>query len=41
VIAKLGRFADAGADRVYLQILDLHDVEHLQLVAEAVAPALT
>ena len=41
VVAKLRRFADAGAHRVYLQILDLHDLEHLQLVAEAVAPALT
>jgi F420-dependent oxidoreductase-like protein len=41
VVSKLGRFADAGAHRVYLQILDLHDLEHLQLVAEAVAPALT
>jgi F420-dependent oxidoreductase-like protein len=41
VVAKLRRFADAGADRVYLQILDLHDLEHLQLVAEAVAPAVT
>jgi alkanesulfonate monooxygenase SsuD/methylene tetrahydromethanopterin reductase-like flavin-dependent oxidoreductase (luciferase family) len=40
VVAKLGRFADAGADRAYVQILDLHDLEHLQLIAEAVAPAL-
>jgi alkanesulfonate monooxygenase SsuD/methylene tetrahydromethanopterin reductase-like flavin-dependent oxidoreductase (luciferase family) len=39
VVAKLQRFADAGAQRVYLQVLDLHDLEHLQLVAEAVAPA--
>jgi F420-dependent oxidoreductase-like protein len=41
VIAKLKRFADAGAQRVYLQVLDLHDLEHLQLVAETVAPAVT
>jgi F420-dependent oxidoreductase-like protein len=41
VIAKLNRFADAGAQRVYLQVLDLHDLEHLQLVAETVAPAVT
>jgi F420-dependent oxidoreductase-like protein len=40
VVAKLGRFADAGAHRAYIQILDLHDLEHLQLIAEAVAPAL-
>jgi F420-dependent oxidoreductase-like protein len=40
VAAKLQRFADAGAHRAYLQVLDLRDLEHLQLVAEAVAPAL-
>jgi F420-dependent oxidoreductase-like protein len=39
VVAKLRRFADAGAHRAYLQVLDLHDLDHLQLVAEAVAPA--
>jgi F420-dependent oxidoreductase-like protein len=41
VIDKLKRFADAGAQRVYLQVLDLHDLEHLQLVADTVAPAVT
>jgi F420-dependent oxidoreductase-like protein len=41
VVAKLQGFAAAGADRAYLQVLDLHDLEHLQLVAEAVAPALS
>ena len=40
VVAKLRRFVDGGAHRAYLQVLDLHDLEHLQLVAEAVAPAL-
>ena len=28
-----------GPTRVYLQVLDLHDLEHLQLIAEAVAPS--
>jgi F420-dependent oxidoreductase-like protein len=41
VTAKLRRFADAGAHRAYLQVLDLHDLEHLQLIADAVAPAVT
>jgi F420-dependent oxidoreductase-like protein len=32
---KLAAFNAAGAERVYLQVLDLGDLEHLQLVAEA------
>jgi F420-dependent oxidoreductase-like protein len=39
VTDKLGTFADAGAQRVYLQVLDLSDLDHLRLVAEQVAPA--
>ncbi len=38
VTAKLATFAGAGATRVYLQILDLHDLEHLSLLAEQVLP---
>lgn len=33
-------FADAGADRVYLQILDLSDLDHLDIIANEVAPLL-
>ncbi|HEX9258493.1 MAG TPA: LLM class F420-dependent oxidoreductase [Acidimicrobiales bacterium] len=40
VISKLVAWRDAGAQRLYLQVLDLHDLEHLQLVAEEVAPHL-
>ena len=29
----LGRYAEAGAERVYLQVLDLADLDHLDLVA--------
>ena len=29
----LGRFADAGIERVYLQLLDLSDLDHLDLIA--------
>ena len=36
----LGRFAEAGATRVYLQVLDLADLDHLDLVAAEVAPQL-
>ncbi|MGH3319214.1 MAG: LLM class F420-dependent oxidoreductase [Streptosporangiaceae bacterium] len=38
VADKLGRFAEAGTQRVYLQVLDLSDLEHLDLVAREVMP---
>jgi hypothetical protein len=34
------RWIDAGAERIYLQILDLADLDHLDLIAEQVAPQL-
>ena len=37
----LGRYAEAGAQRVYLQVLDLADLDHLDLVAAEVAPQLS
>lgn len=39
VVAKLATFAEAGASRAYLQVLDLHDLDHLSLLAETVLPA--
>ena len=36
----LGRYAEAGAERVYLQVLDLADLDHLDLVASEVASQL-
>jgi F420-dependent oxidoreductase-like protein len=36
----LGRYAEAGAERIYLQVLDLADLDHLDLVAGEVAPGL-
>ena len=36
----LGRYAEAGAERVYLQVLDLTDLDHLDLVAGEVVPQL-
>ncbi len=39
VVEKIGRYADLGAERVYLQVLDLADLDHLRLVARDVMPA--
>jgi F420-dependent oxidoreductase-like protein len=39
VVAKIGEFAKVGAERVYLQVLDLDDVAHLELLAAEVLPA--
>jgi alkanesulfonate monooxygenase SsuD/methylene tetrahydromethanopterin reductase-like flavin-dependent oxidoreductase (luciferase family) len=38
VLEKLGRFAENGVDRFYLQVLDLSDLDHLRFIAEAVLP---
>ncbi len=34
------RYVDAGAERIYLQVLDLSDLDHLDFIADAVAPLL-
>jgi F420-dependent oxidoreductase-like protein len=36
----LGRYVEAGVQRFYLQVLDLSDLDHLDLVAAEVAPQL-
>ncbi len=36
VVSKIGEFAGLGATRMYLQVLDLHDLDHLELVAATV-----
>lgn len=38
IVDALGRFAEAGVQRVYLQILDLGDLDHLELFAADVMP---
>jgi F420-dependent oxidoreductase-like protein len=38
VAAKIAEFAAIGADRVYLQVLDLSDLDHLELIASEVMP---
>jgi F420-dependent oxidoreductase-like protein len=40
VTATLRSWSEAGAERIYLQVLDLSDLDHLDLVAEKVAPDL-
>ncbi|MCH1867480.1 LLM class F420-dependent oxidoreductase [Nocardioides sp. CFH 31398] len=37
-VERLRAYADAGCDRVYLQVLDLGDLDHLRLVAAEVMP---
>ncbi|AVV44831.1 LLM class F420-dependent oxidoreductase [Streptomyces sp. ID05-04B] len=36
VVDKIGRFAEAGSRRMYLQVLDLHDLDHLELISTQV-----
>jgi F420-dependent oxidoreductase-like protein len=39
-VEAIGRYASIGAERVYLQVLDLHDLDHLDLIAAEVLPQL-
>lgn len=41
VVDKLGRYAAVGADRIYLQIMDLSDLDHLDLIASDVLPQIS
>lgn len=38
IVDKLHAFAALGASRMYLQVLDLHDLDHLELIAAEVMP---
>jgi len=38
VVAKIAEFAEIGAERIYLQVLDLRDLDHLALIASDVVP---
>ena len=38
VIDKIGTFADGGATRMYLQVMDLDDLDHLALLGAEVLP---
>jgi alkanesulfonate monooxygenase SsuD/methylene tetrahydromethanopterin reductase-like flavin-dependent oxidoreductase (luciferase family) len=37
-VDRLHTYMDAGVQRAYLQILDLHDLDHLRLIAAEVLP---
>jgi F420-dependent oxidoreductase-like protein len=38
VVDTIGRYAALGSQRIYLQVLDLADLEHLHLIADEVTP---
>ena len=38
IVDRIGTFAGLGATRIYLQVLDLHDLDHLELIASEVMP---
>src|SRR5580704_6355326 len=38
VVDRLGRWGEIGAQSSYLQVLDLHDIDHLELIAAEVMP---
>ncbi|TDB79523.1 LLM class F420-dependent oxidoreductase [Micromonospora sp. KC721] len=40
LVDTIGRFAATGSQRIYLQLLDLSDLDHLELVAAEVMPQL-
>jgi len=40
VVDQLGRFAELGATRVFLQIIDLSDLDHLDVIASEALPQL-
>ncbi|MEU8663333.1 LLM class F420-dependent oxidoreductase [Actinoplanes philippinensis] len=39
-VETIKRYAEAGASRLFLQVLDLSDLDHIELVASEVAPKL-
>ncbi|MFF2406998.1 LLM class F420-dependent oxidoreductase [Streptomyces sp. NPDC058092] len=41
VVDKIGQYAAIGSSRIYLQVLDLDDLEHLELISSQVQTQLT
>ena len=41
VVEKIGRYAETGSRRIYLQILDLDDLDHLELISAQVQSQLS
>lgn len=40
VVDLIGRYGEVGASRMFLQTLDMHDLDHIELIASAVATQL-
>jgi alkanesulfonate monooxygenase len=38
IVDRIGTLAGLGATRIYLQVMDLHDLDHLELIASEVLP---
>ncbi|MCW2899927.1 MAG: Luciferase-like monooxygenase [Streptosporangiaceae bacterium] len=38
IVDKIGKFAELGCERMYLQLLDLDDLDHIELLASEVLP---
>lgn len=41
VVDKIGRYAEIGSRRFYLQVLDLADLDHLELISSQVQSQLS
>ncbi|MGI5438277.1 LLM class F420-dependent oxidoreductase [Streptomyces shenzhenensis] len=41
VVDKIGRYAEIGAERIYLQVLDLADLDHLELISSQIQTQLS
>ncbi|MFD8380477.1 LLM class F420-dependent oxidoreductase [Streptomyces sp. NPDC059679] len=41
VVDKIGQYAQAGSSRIYLQVLDLDDLDHLELISSQVQAQLS
>ena len=40
IVDKLGQVRDLGVSRIYLEVMDLHDLEHLDFIAREIVPQL-
>ncbi len=40
IVDKIGSYREIGASRIYLQVLDMSDLEHLEFIADTVIPQL-
>ncbi|MFB7493681.1 LLM class F420-dependent oxidoreductase [Streptomyces sp. NPDC056161] len=41
VVDKIGKYAETGSERIYLQVLDLSDLDHLELISSQVQTQLS